>query len=276
MGRATRAPSRALSSCTLFLKGKPFVPSFRRDYVPLANLIGIIFQIRDDYVNLQSVEVRLSFSEPPLSLECVRRGLILVAFVLGKPQYANNKGFCEDFSEGKFSFPIVHAIRADQSNRQILSENRPCLSSQLHELMHRPFFSFEFADILRQRPSSPGPKTYAVSYMNQKTNSFAYTRQVLRSLTQQAFAEVARLGGNAGVEAILKKLEVEEPSEEAERGLEEALGRLRTQSSEGGPAIVDQINEMNSPATTTTTTTTATKSLKINGIKLTNGANGVH
>jgi len=30
---------------------------FRRDYVPLANLIGIIFQIRDDYVNLQSVEV---------------------------------------------------------------------------------------------------------------------------------------------------------------------------------------------------------------------------
>jgi len=30
----------------------------RRDYVPLANLIGIIFQIRDDYVNLQSAEVR--------------------------------------------------------------------------------------------------------------------------------------------------------------------------------------------------------------------------
>lgn len=31
-----------------------------RNYVPLANLIGIIFQIRDDYVNLQSVEVRLT------------------------------------------------------------------------------------------------------------------------------------------------------------------------------------------------------------------------
>ncbi|GAA5923387.1 farnesyltranstransferase [Sporobolomyces koalae] len=148
-----------------------------RDYVPLANLIGIIFQIRDDYVNLQSVE------------------------------YANNKGFCEDFSEGKFSFPIVHAIRADQSNRQILN-------------------------ILRERPSSPGPKTYAVSYMNRKTNSFAYTRQVLRKLTAQAFAEVQRLGGNPGVEAILKKLEVEEPSPEAEKGLEEALGRLRTQSEE--------------------------------------------
>ncbi|GAA5835261.1 hypothetical protein JCM5353_003211 [Sporobolomyces roseus] len=149
----------------------------QRDYVPLANLIGIIFQIRDDYVNLQSVE------------------------------YANNKGFCEDFSEGKFSFPIVHAIRADQSNRQILN-------------------------ILRERPSSPGPKTYAVSYMTHKTNSFAYTRQVLRSLTRQAFEEVERLGGNAGVEAILKKLEVEEPTEEAEKGLEAALGRLRTESGE--------------------------------------------
>ncbi|GAA6031897.1 hypothetical protein JCM8097_003325 [Rhodosporidiobolus ruineniae] len=130
-----------------------------RDYVPLANLIGIIFQIRDDYVNLQSVE------------------------------YANNKGFCEDFSEGKFSFPIVHAIRADQSNRQILN-------------------------ILRERPSSPGPKEYAVSYMKSKTRSFAYTRAVLRTLTAQAYAEVARLGGNKGVEAILKKLELEEPEEE--------------------------------------------------------------
>ncbi|BGP12566.1 hypothetical protein JCM10213_004848 [Rhodosporidiobolus nylandii] len=141
-----------------------------RDYVPLCNLIGIIFQIRDDYVNLQSVE------------------------------YANNKGFCEDFSEGKFSFPIVHAIRADQSNRQIMN-------------------------ILRERPSSPGPKTYAVSYMTSKTRSFAYTRAVLRTLTEQAFAEVARLGGNKGVEAILKKLELEEPQEgeEGEEGEERPI-----------------------------------------------------
>ncbi|GAA5886644.1 hypothetical protein JCM16303_001396 [Sporobolomyces ruberrimus] len=178
-----------------------------RDYVPLANLIGIIFQIRDDYVNLQSVE------------------------------YANNKGFCEDFSEGKFSFPIVHAIRADQSNRQILN-------------------------ILRQRPSSPGPKTYAVSYMNHTTNSFAYTRQVLRTLTRQAFEEVQRLGGNPGVEAILKKLEVEEPSEEAEKGLEEALGRLRTQSANGeGESTVVGIEGKKA-------------SLKVNGVNghgLTNG-----
>nr|UGY86993.1 geranylgeranyl pyrophosphate synthase [Rhodotorula paludigena] len=140
-----------------------------RDYVPLANLIGIIFQIRDDYVNLQSAE------------------------------YTANKGFCEDLSEGKFSFPIVHAIRADQTNRQLLN-------------------------ILRERPSSPGPKNYAVSYMDKRTGSFAYTRAVLRRLMRQARDEVARLGGNRGVEEILRKLEVNEPAEAGEsEGLEKKL-----------------------------------------------------
>ncbi|BGP21610.1 geranylgeranyl diphosphate synthase, type III [Rhodotorula toruloides] len=145
-------------------------PAPPRDYVPLANLIGIIFQIRDDYVNLQSVE------------------------------YANNKGYCEDFSEGKFSFPIVHSIRSDTSNRQILN-------------------------ILRERPSSPGPKEYAVSYMETRTGSFAYTREVLRKLTQQARDEVTRLGGNRGVEAILDKLVLEEPKAKVNGAADEALER---------------------------------------------------
>ncbi|ELU35580.1 polyprenyl synthetase domain-containing protein [Rhizoctonia solani AG-1 IA] len=61
------------------------------DYVPLVNLIGVYFQIRDDYMNLQS------------------------------GQYASNKGFAEDLTEGKFSFLVVHAVRADRSNRQVLS-----------------------------------------------------------------------------------------------------------------------------------------------------------
>ena len=37
-------------------------------------------------------------------------------------QYKQNKGFCEDLTEGKFSFPIVHSIRSDTSNQRILSE----------------------------------------------------------------------------------------------------------------------------------------------------------
>ena len=62
-----------------------------RDYVPLVNLIGILFQIRDDYQNLQDT------------------------------QYTNNKGLCEDITEGKFSFPIVHAILSRPDDRQLIS-----------------------------------------------------------------------------------------------------------------------------------------------------------
>ena len=36
-------------------------------------------------------------------------------------QYTSNKGFAEDLTEGKFSFPVVHGIHADPSNRQIIS-----------------------------------------------------------------------------------------------------------------------------------------------------------
>jgi geranylgeranyl diphosphate synthase type 3 len=61
------------------------------DYVPLVNLIGILFQIRDDYQNLQDT------------------------------QYTNNKGLCEDITEGKFSFPIIHAILSRPDDRQLIS-----------------------------------------------------------------------------------------------------------------------------------------------------------
>ncbi|KAK4706131.1 geranylgeranyl diphosphate synthase, type III, partial [Phenoliferia sp. Uapishka_3] len=134
-------------------------PEDSRNYVPLANLIGIIFQIRDDYVNLQSAK------------------------------YADNKGYCEDFTEGKFSFPIVHSIRADSTNRQILN-------------------------ILRERPTSASLKTYAVAYMSTKTNSFEYTRNVLTKLNQQAREEVAKMGGNPAVEKILEMLVVKEDVED--------------------------------------------------------------
>ncbi|KNZ43656.1 geranylgeranyl diphosphate synthase, type III [Puccinia sorghi] len=122
------------------------------DYIPLVDLMGIIFQIRDDLLNLSSV-------------------------------YTVNKGFCEDLTEGKFSFPIVHAIRADPSNHQLLN-------------------------VLRQRPTDDGIKTYAVSYMKEKTKSLAYTRQVLTVLEGQADKEVSRLGDNTALRSLLDMMHV--------------------------------------------------------------------
>ena len=48
--------------------------------------------------------------------------------------------------------------------------------------------------------------------MDKATSSFAYTRSVLAHLEKQAYAEVARLGGNKKLEKILEFLQVEEPS----------------------------------------------------------------
>ncbi|OBZ65076.1 Geranylgeranyl pyrophosphate synthase [Grifola frondosa] len=124
------------------------------DYVPLVNLFGVYFQIRDDYMNLQST------------------------------LYTENKGFAEDLTEGKFSFPIVHAVRADPSNRQVLN-------------------------ILQKRPTTPTLKVHAISYLKNQTKSFDYTISVMRDLEKQIREEIGRLGGNLRLEKIMDTLYVE-------------------------------------------------------------------
>jgi len=101
-----------------------------RDCVALVNLIGIIYQVRDDYLNLRS------------------------------PVYSSNKGLCEDLTEGKFSFPIIHSIRAKPDDLQLLN-------------------------ILKQKTTNEEVKRYAVRYM-EETGSFEYSRKVLETLVERA------------------------------------------------------------------------------------------
>ncbi|KAK9479988.1 isoprenoid synthase domain-containing protein [Lipomyces japonicus] len=125
------------------------------EFVHLANLIGILYQIRDDYLNLQS------------------------------DQYSKNKGFCEDLTEGKFSFPIIHSITHDKSNQQILN-------------------------ILKQHSTDDSLKQYAVSYMRDITHSFDYTLKQMALYEQKIREEIARLNlaENPLIEKILKGLTV--------------------------------------------------------------------
>ncbi|WVO15164.1 hypothetical protein L204_102808 [Cryptococcus depauperatus] len=125
------------------------------DYVPLVNLISIWFQIRDDYMNLQSTE------------------------------YEANKGFCEDLTEGKFSFLIVHGVRADTSNRQILN-------------------------VLQKKTTSLSSKQHIVDYLRDHTHSFAYTRSVIKQLEKAIMEEIMELGGNKGLEAVIRSLALED------------------------------------------------------------------
>ncbi|KAL2115714.1 hypothetical protein VTJ04DRAFT_9969 [Mycothermus thermophilus] len=100
------------------------------DCVPLVNIIGLIFQIADDYHNLFN------------------------------SQYTANKGMCEDLTEGKFSFPVIHSIRSNPGDMQLLN-------------------------ILRQKTENEEVKRYAVAYM-ESTGSFEYTRKVLDVLIARA------------------------------------------------------------------------------------------
>ncbi|PHH66970.1 hypothetical protein CDD81_5322 [Ophiocordyceps australis] len=129
------------------------------DCVPLVNLIGLIYQIRDDYLNLWSHE------------------------------YTHNKGMCEDLTEGKFSFPIIHSIRSDPANLELIN-------------------------ILKQKTTDVQVKRYAVSYMD-GTGSFNYTRAVISTLIERARRTAldidAGQGKADGVMKILDKMVLETP-----------------------------------------------------------------
>lgn len=120
------------------------------DCVPLINLLGTLFQIRDDYMNLLS------------------------------SKYSTNKGLCEDLTEGKFSFPILHAIRSDPTNLVLLN-------------------------ILKQKPDNDDIKRYAVKYMESK-GSFEYCKDVVAVLLDRSKKEVERIDAGEGKNGILKIL----------------------------------------------------------------------
>ncbi len=135
---------------------KPPPNTSPRHFVPLVNTIGLLFQIRDDYMNLSSSE------------------------------YTSNKGLCEDLTEGKFSFPIIHSIRANPQNRQLIN-------------------------ILKQKTTDDEVKKYAVKYM-ESTGSFEYCKIILRELKEKALGMVEEIdegiGQGAGIRIILDKMAV--------------------------------------------------------------------
>lgn len=126
------------------------------DCTDLVELLGIIFQIRDDYMNLQA------------------------------DTYAKFKGFSEDITEGKFSYPIIHSIHAQPSNTQLLN-------------------------ILSQRTEDEAVKAYATRYM-ESTGSLQFCLDRLDALLDEAAELVTGLeqllGPSHGIRDILALLRV--------------------------------------------------------------------
>jgi len=124
--------------------------SCKLNFAKVLELLGLWFQIRDDYANLKS------------------------------DKYIAQKTFADDLTEGKFSFPIIHSIRATPRSR-------------------------ELANILRQRTSDLELKKFAIECI-EKSGSFAYTRKYLRDLETELLAEIAALGGNDALTTMVDGL----------------------------------------------------------------------
>jgi geranylgeranyl diphosphate synthase, type III len=122
-----------------------------------SNDLAAYFQIRDDYINLADAE------------------------------YMKSKSFCEDITEGKFSFPMVHAIQQQQ--------NTPHTSTQL-------------LSILKQKTEDHDVKRYAQSLLRQ-LGSLDYTLAKCSQLKESIERQVAAFGGNPALLEILQLLHVQ-------------------------------------------------------------------
>ena len=110
---------------------KPLLQSI----TPLCTLLGILYQIRDDYLNLCDDTL------------------------------IKNKGFGDDITEGKLSFPIIHGIRYEEAHR---TEDSPCSSF--------------IRDTLNLRTRDLELKRRFIRYLETESKSFTYTRLTLQNL----------------------------------------------------------------------------------------------
>jgi len=122
------------------------------NFTELTRLLGLYFQIRDDYANLKLED------------------------------YTANKSFAEDLTEGKFSFPVLHAMR----NSDGQTDDR-------------------LVKILRQRTQEVEVKKFAISLI-EAAGSFDYTVKVMTELDQAIRTEVERLGGNPIITEVMNEL----------------------------------------------------------------------
>ncbi|EUC50502.1 hypothetical protein COCMIDRAFT_82073 [Bipolaris oryzae ATCC 44560] len=158
-GGLFRLIARLLLSCSTSKESNKHLVS---DIEELVNLIGIQYQIRDDYQNLCSKD------------------------------YAEKKGFCQDLDEGKFSFPLIHALSLQSEGTQLLRE-------------------------LLQRRRDTGHLSYEqkklVLKQLDRTDSMTYTRETLKRLEGRVYKGVKRIEDATKMEnwvlrALLQRLEV--------------------------------------------------------------------
>ena len=100
-----------------------------RDFIPLCNDLGLFYQVMDDVLNLKSAEM------------------------------FGHKSFCEDLTEGKFSFPIVHHVLASPGDTRVLN-------------------------IMRKKTTDVSLKQFAVKCLDE-TDSFSYAMAFSETIAER-------------------------------------------------------------------------------------------
>ncbi|EZA53610.1 Geranylgeranyl pyrophosphate synthase, partial [Ooceraea biroi] len=121
---------------TMCVKLMQLFSTCNKDFSSLIETLGLYLQIRDDYCNLCSSD------------------------------YTEEKGYCDDLTEGKFSFPIIHALQSKLEDKKIKN------------ILKR---------ILRQRTKDVEVKRYCIKLLKE-CGSFEYTRKILDELNAKARA----------------------------------------------------------------------------------------
>ncbi|KAA0192622.1 Geranylgeranyl diphosphate synthase type III [Fasciolopsis buskii] len=113
----------------------------KANFKPLVDTLGLLFQIRDDYANM-----------------------------IDNSQYHKSKTFADDLTEGKFSFPIVQAIRNHPKDSQVLS-------------------------IVSQHTTDPSLKRYCVQHMAE-LGALDSTVEAMAELESQCLNLIQQHNGN--------------------------------------------------------------------------------
>lgn len=171
---------------------------FEPEIEPLVNVIGLMFQISDDYQNLKDDKVCFrrplylfirSSSHPNFLLFAPTTGIGVPSpqthqITLTDPpsQMRAQKGYCEDLTEGKFSFPISHAIWVDDPRKN------------------------EILRILSSKTTDDQVKAYVVQCL-EEAGSFDYTIQTVQELYMRAKALLDRIPQrNPAMEGLVEKI----------------------------------------------------------------------
>ncbi|KAJ3617304.1 hypothetical protein MTP99_007040 [Tenebrio molitor] len=113
----------------------------KSDFSAFAKILGKFFRTYDDYANLYSIDEHLI-----------------------------NKNGCDNLTEGKFSFPIVHAVQNHLKDHQLMN-------------------------ILRRKVRNPEHFKYCRKLLEQ-VGSIEYTKQTLRNLRSEAEEEMKKFEEN--------------------------------------------------------------------------------